>query len=339
MRSHASHTLKLTHSLLPLTPSNPVILPQSAFQLLVHLEISYPMMFKISNPVTEQFIHCGVIEFSAEEGMAYIPYWMMDYICLEPGSLCEIVNVTLPKGTYVEFQPHTYRFAELSNPRALLEHALRNYTTLTKGTTLSIAYLDEIYKIDVVNLKPADAVLIVETDLKVEFLPPKDNDEYEKKLAALRAANAASAMTAATSAASSSAAGARGSTTASASTTVGTSPSPSPAATGSSFFAARPTTTGSSTAPKRNPIFDKPGYSLITGTVSENKTETKTDSASAMSAASPSASSTSMSTAGSSGSQLPVGYTRQVTDKWIYIRDSQGRLIRRDPVSTAKFGK
>ena len=44
----------------------------------VSLRIDYPMLFELHNPVTERTSHCGVLEFIAEEGMIYMPYWVCD---------------------------------------------------------------------------------------------------------------------------------------------------------------------------------------------------------------------------------------------------------------------
>jgi ubiquitin fusion degradation protein 1 len=39
--------------------------------------------------------YCGVLEFSAEEGMCYLPYWMMNNLFLEEGSEIILRNVNL----------------------------------------------------------------------------------------------------------------------------------------------------------------------------------------------------------------------------------------------------
>lgn len=57
-----------------------VILPSSALHELARLSISYPMIFMISNPQMAKKSYCGVLEFSAEEGLAYLPYWVK--VCL-----------------------------------------------------------------------------------------------------------------------------------------------------------------------------------------------------------------------------------------------------------------
>lgn len=53
--------------------------------------IEYPMMFKISNKETGVFTHCGVMEFTAEEGKIYLPTW----VCLTLMNL-EIIKSKCP---------------------------------------------------------------------------------------------------------------------------------------------------------------------------------------------------------------------------------------------------
>lgn len=35
------------------------------------------MLFELHNPATERVSHCGVLEFIADEGMIYMPYWVV----------------------------------------------------------------------------------------------------------------------------------------------------------------------------------------------------------------------------------------------------------------------
>lgn len=53
-----------------------VILPQSALEQLSNYNIEYPMVFKLTNDRTGVSSHCGVLEFSAKEGVSYIPGWV-----------------------------------------------------------------------------------------------------------------------------------------------------------------------------------------------------------------------------------------------------------------------
>jgi|APGre2960657444_1045066.scaffolds.fasta_scaffold00059_21 hypothetical protein len=39
------------------------------------LHIEFPMLFEISNLREGRVSHCGVMEFVADEGVVYLPYW------------------------------------------------------------------------------------------------------------------------------------------------------------------------------------------------------------------------------------------------------------------------
>ena len=59
-----------------------IIMPPSALEKLARLNITYPMLFKLSNVNKETETHCGVLEFVAEEGRIYIPNWV-SYIYIQ----------------------------------------------------------------------------------------------------------------------------------------------------------------------------------------------------------------------------------------------------------------
>ncbi|KAB5544427.1 hypothetical protein DKX38_012539 [Salix brachista] len=156
-----------------------ILMPASALDRLAMLEISYPMLFQLCNPLTGHVSHCGVLEFTAEEGFICLPQWMMENLRLEEGSVALIKNVDLVKGTYIKLQPHTTTFVELSNPKSVLENTLGSFTCLTRGDTIMIMHDNKKYYIDVVEAKPSSAISVVETDCEVDFAPPLDCQERE----------------------------------------------------------------------------------------------------------------------------------------------------------------
>jgi len=160
-----------------------IIMPPSALDRLASLHIDYPMLFELRNNAAERVSHCGVLEFIAEEGMIYMPYWMMENMLLQEGDVVRVKNVTLPKGTYVKLQPHTKDFLDISNPKAILETTLRNFSCLTSGDSIMVAYNNKKYYIDIIETKPANAISIIETDCEVDFAPPLDYKEPEKPIA------------------------------------------------------------------------------------------------------------------------------------------------------------
>ncbi|KAJ6690086.1 hypothetical protein OIU85_006376 [Salix viminalis] len=131
-----------------------ILMPASALDRLAMLEISYPMLFQLCNPLTGHVSHCGVLEFTAEEGFICLPQWMMENLRLEKGSVALIKNVDLVKGTELHLSD-TWRYYH-DNARQ-----------------------PKRYYIDVVEAEPSSAISIVETDCEVDFAPPLDCQERE----------------------------------------------------------------------------------------------------------------------------------------------------------------
>lgn len=149
-----------------------IFLPPSALDQLTRLNIVYPMLFKLTNPQKDRTTHCGVLEFVADEGKSYMPYWMMRNLLLEEGAFVKIESVSLPIATFSKFQPQSVDFLDITNPKAVLENELRNFACLTTGDVIAISYNERIYELCVLETKPGPAVSIIECDMNVDFAPP-----------------------------------------------------------------------------------------------------------------------------------------------------------------------
>ena len=149
-----------------------ILLPPSAFDTLARLQVDYPMLFQLQSPQKGTMTHSGVLEFTAEEGSCYIPFWMMQNLLLEEGGILTVTNVSLPKATMIKLQPQHTDFLEISNPRAVLEHALRNFSCVTKGDVICVPYNNKNYYLELKEVQPQDAACIIETDCNVEFDAP-----------------------------------------------------------------------------------------------------------------------------------------------------------------------
>ncbi|EDV39303.1 uncharacterized protein Dana_GF24568 [Drosophila ananassae] len=159
-----------------------IIMPNSALDTLTRLNVEYPMLFKLINGKKSRSSHAGVLEFVADEGKCYLPYWMMDNLLLEEGDILNIESVSLPVATFSKFQPHSTDFLDITNPKAVLENALRNFACLTKGDVIAIKYNKKVYELCVLETKPGNAVSIIECDMNVEFEAPvgyKDQSETQ----------------------------------------------------------------------------------------------------------------------------------------------------------------
>jgi ubiquitin fusion degradation protein 1 len=99
----------------------------------------------------------------------------MNTLLLEPGDLIQIKSTDLPPGRFVKLQPQSPSFLEISDPRAVLENAFRNFACLTKGDIFTFSYNDQTYDIAVLEIKPDSdqhAIVTMETDLEVDFATP-----------------------------------------------------------------------------------------------------------------------------------------------------------------------
>lgn len=152
-----------------------IYLPPSALSKLTTMRISYPMLFEIRNSESKQVTHGGVLEFVAPEGRVYLPEWMMQRLALRSGALVEIRSTSLELGSFVKLEPQSVDFLEISDPKAVLENSMRNFSALTKGDYLQILYNSAVYVIKVLEVKPETdkhAICVIETDLSVDFAPP-----------------------------------------------------------------------------------------------------------------------------------------------------------------------
>ncbi|PNS15441.1 Ubiquitin fusion degradation protein 1 [Sphaceloma murrayae] len=165
-----------------------IFLPASALDKLTTLHITYPMLFELTNGAKSKRTHSGVLEFIAEEGRCYLPHWLMTVLELDPGDLLQVKSTDLPPGSYIKLQPQSTSFLDISDPKAVLETAFRNFSCLTQDDIFTFAYNDSEYAIKVLSVKPdADthAISVQETDLSVDFDEPVGYaEEMEKRKAA-----------------------------------------------------------------------------------------------------------------------------------------------------------
>lgn len=153
-----------------------IIMPPSALAHLTNLEIESPWFFELRNTGSSEACrtHAGVLEFIADEGNVHLPAWMMRTLGLSEGDPIRLTGATLPKGKMVKIQPQTVDFLEISDPKAVLEQAFRNFSALTPGDIVEISYNCLTFEILIMEITPnADGISIIETDLEVDFAPPK----------------------------------------------------------------------------------------------------------------------------------------------------------------------
>ncbi|KAF2859890.1 hypothetical protein K470DRAFT_258421 [Piedraia hortae CBS 480.64] len=151
-------------------------------------QLPHPLTFRLVEPDSGRLIYAGIREFSAEEGEVAVSAHLQDALGLGPERLQVTVHAAqLPKGTFVKLRPLEAGY-DVDDWKALLEKHLRtNYTTLTKGDTLTIsggkaAGTAEAFTFLVDELKPeSDGICIVDTDLEVD-IEALDEDQARETL-------------------------------------------------------------------------------------------------------------------------------------------------------------
>ena len=107
----------------------------------------------------------------------------MQTLYLEPGDLVQIKSTDLPSGQFVKLQAQSTTFLDISDPKAVLENAFRNFSCLTKGDIFTFAYNDQVYEMAVLETRPENefkAISVLETDLEVDFAPPLGYEEPKR---------------------------------------------------------------------------------------------------------------------------------------------------------------
>ena len=104
----------------------------------------------------------------------------MQVLQLEPGDLLQVKSTDLPSGSFVKLQAQSTAFLDISDPKAVLEEVLRNYSCLTTGDVFTFAYNEQTFDMAVLEARPQaekSAISVVETDLEVDFAAPVGYEE------------------------------------------------------------------------------------------------------------------------------------------------------------------
>lgn len=108
---------------------------------------------------------------------------MMQSLQLDVGDMIQVKTTSLELAKLVKLQPQSVNFLEITDPRAVLEKAFRNFAALTKGDVFNFEYNDEVYDVAVLDVKPETekmGVSMIETDVSVDFAPPVGYVEPER---------------------------------------------------------------------------------------------------------------------------------------------------------------
>ncbi|KAL7112235.1 hypothetical protein ACP275_05G139500 [Erythranthe tilingii] len=150
-----------------------IMLPPSSLSLILYNRIQYPLVFKLQSYKTNAISYSGVMEFDAEEGNVYLLEWTMQNLNIQEGESIVVSNApNVLRGHYMKLRPHKTAFAELADPRAVLEKVLREFTCLGRGSTIVIKYNRVDFYFDVLEVSPGGVITLIDINCEVEFAPP-----------------------------------------------------------------------------------------------------------------------------------------------------------------------
>eukprot|EP00284_Hemiselmis_tepida_P007256 CAMPEP_0174922796 /NCGR_PEP_ID=MMETSP1355-20121228/6140_1 /TAXON_ID=464990 /ORGANISM="Hemiselmis tepida, Strain CCMP443" /LENGTH=409 /DNA_ID=CAMNT_0016168423 /DNA_START=18 /DNA_END=1243 /DNA_ORIENTATION=+ len=187
-----------------------ITLPPSALSGLEFkgaMEVRGPMHFELATEHGGK-THGGVLEFTAEDGTVGIPPKVAACLAAVTGndetpeggynSRVTATYVRLEKGAFVSLQPRTREFANamgsvrgssvpvydpvrgkwvLPGLEGVLHAALQPLCALTLGDTVRVEHGGSAFDLDVVQLEPAHAVSLIDTDIQVEIAASREEQE------------------------------------------------------------------------------------------------------------------------------------------------------------------
>lgn len=93
---------------------------------------------------------------------------------MDEGTTLTIRSVSLPRGTYVKFQPHSAEFLDVRNHKLAyeicvshvthpcsLEYALGNFSALMLGDTIRIVFEERVHYLNILDVKPDKVVSVI----------------------------------------------------------------------------------------------------------------------------------------------------------------------------------
>lgn len=154
---------------------NKIILPPSILDSLEKENfgaITKPVIFQLWNLNSKKKTNCGVLDYTADEMCIFIPMWIMDNLKIAIGQRIQIRTINIEKGKYVRFGNISEDFFYLANIKIILETKLRFYTCLTVSDNIPICYAQKKYMLNVLQVKPGNAITIINVDIEVTFATP-----------------------------------------------------------------------------------------------------------------------------------------------------------------------
>tara|TARA_Y100000589_G_C27186853_1_gene643068 strand:- start:1419 stop:2222 length:804 start_codon:yes stop_codon:yes gene_type:complete len=154
-------------------------------------DVKYPLIFEIES--NNNIVYCTVREFIIGIENIYVPNRIYNNLLLSDSNKVKIkcLKKNIPIGNRITIQPHTSDFLKIENHKEMLEKALENnYTILSENDVITVNNMGKNYDITILKCEPENKILIINTDIEVDFEKPLDyvepkpekiKDKYNKE--------------------------------------------------------------------------------------------------------------------------------------------------------------
>jgi len=145
-----------------------------------------PFYFCIESSIGT-FTYCGVQDFTADDGLIYIPNHLLDQLAING---CDVVTVkyinNVPKGEFVVIEPLNKEIFNIKDLDKYLEKVISGYCVLYQNQVINFEHEDNFYKILIKKIKAVDDIEtnlidVVNTDLFFDIYNKFLEEELRQK--------------------------------------------------------------------------------------------------------------------------------------------------------------
>ncbi|VDM56806.1 unnamed protein product [Angiostrongylus costaricensis] len=142
-----------------------IVVPSTFFQNVDPSKISLPLCVKVSSTKPDVFTHCGIWDYSAPEGIVYVPGWVIKRLSIKDGEMVRLEPAILPAATsalLISLSPIKHLFRKDRDFSRILTE---NYDFLTTNDLISIKFNCHCFDVLVTDVKPDGAACILIPDV------------------------------------------------------------------------------------------------------------------------------------------------------------------------------
>jgi hypothetical protein len=162
--TQSNHLTKLEK--LKYEASDKILIPMDALEALTKKVKSNIFTLRLTNKEKHKLCYVGIGNFvQCPTETIWLPEWIMKLLEINNGDKITANSTILKKGTEVKFKVPNGMY----DTGSIIDFVVQSHVILFKGKKLYTKMFEKVYEIEVSEVKPDDAVCIIDTDLKYDF--------------------------------------------------------------------------------------------------------------------------------------------------------------------------